>query len=111
MRILIVDDDSIVRKTLADMARALHFEPIEAEDGEQALEKIRTYKPISAMITDFQMPGMNGIQLIKTVKSIHPGMFIVLSSGDESAKGEADLICPKPQGLQLFRELQMELQQ
>ncbi len=111
MRVLIVDDDAQVRQLLVDLAKAANFDPIEAKDGQEALEVLRTYDPIKAIITDYQMPIMNGAQLIRAVRQNYPEIFVVLSSGSDVPNISADMIRPKPQGFGMFVALKEQLHQ
>jgi signal transduction histidine kinase/ActR/RegA family two-component response regulator len=76
--ILIVDDHRIVRQGLSSM---LQLEPdldivAEAEDGEQALELARRFKP-DVVITDVSMPGMDGVKLTRTLIQELPGVKVL----------------------------------
>ena len=67
-RILIVDDDRFIRGVLDKLLRMIGFEAVtHAEDGEQALE-IMDEHAFDLMITDVQMPNVNGLELLKRVR-------------------------------------------
>ena len=83
--ILVVDDDSLM---LDVIKRILEREGIVAhcvESGEEALEKIKE-RPFSLMITDFNMPGLDGIELSRKGLEIAPQMPIILDTGRISPK-------------------------
>jgi len=61
--ILVVDDSPLYRQTLRESLTRIHLNVIEAENGEDALEKIKNNPHISLVITDYEMPKMNGITL------------------------------------------------
>ena len=63
-KILIVDDESIVRESLHDWLSGVGYDVKVAESGEEALHIIERDK-IKIMIADLVMPGMNGIELMK----------------------------------------------
>ena len=67
-RILIVDDEEVIRKFLKIHLSKLGYEVAEAEDGEKAIEKIRGGK-FDLIICDVMMPNKNGWEVIKEVKS------------------------------------------
>jgi two-component system chemotaxis response regulator CheY len=73
--ILIIDDFFSIRKKLKKDLRKLGFtgEIVEASNGEKALEAISSRKDgfFKLIITDIEMPEMDGIELIKTVKNNH----------------------------------------
>lgn len=67
-RILIVDDDRFIRGLLDKMLRMIGFESIaHAEDGDIALEVMDEHA-VDLMITDVQMPKVNGLELLKRVR-------------------------------------------
>ncbi len=68
-KILIVDDESIVRESLSDWLEGVGYDVEVAESGEEALRIIRQ-KKIKIMLADLVMPGMNGIELMKRAKQI-----------------------------------------
>jgi len=61
--ILIVDDSSTYRQTLKETLSRIHLNVLEATDGLEALEVINNNNNISLVITDYEMPNMNGIDL------------------------------------------------
>ena len=67
-RILIVDDEEVIRKFLRIHLTKLGYEVTEAEDGEKAIEKIGGGK-FDLIICDVMMPNKNGWEVIKEVKS------------------------------------------
>jgi two-component system chemotaxis response regulator CheY len=69
MSILIVDDFSTMRKIVKNILKQLGYENIlEAEDGASALEVLKREK-IQFIISDWNMPQMSGIELLKTVRA------------------------------------------
>lgn len=80
--ILIVEDDSDVRSTVATMLRSLGYNPIEASSGEPALAILDSATPIDLMFTDIVMPGrMNGIGLAKEALLRRASLKIAFTSG------------------------------
>jgi len=68
MKILIVDDFSTMRRIIKNLLRDLGFtNTIEADDGQSALPILKAGS-IDFLITDWNMPGMSGIDLLKTVR-------------------------------------------
>jgi two-component system response regulator AtoC len=76
-KILIVDDESIVRESLSDWLDGVGYDVEVAESGEEALRMIRQ-KKIKIMLADLVMPGMNGIELMKRAKQIVPTISTVI---------------------------------
>ena len=80
---LIVDDDRALRMLLRHVLQAEGFHVVEAEDGAQALEIVRTLGPtLNLLISDVQMPKLDGITLSGMVKAEYPRIPIILLSGD-----------------------------
>lgn len=76
--ILIVDDSPVDRRLAAGLiGRRPGFCPAVAADGRQALEFI-AHGPPAAVITDLQMPGMNGLELVEAIRKDHPGLPVIL---------------------------------
>lgn len=80
--VLIVDDEPLVRMTIADMLRLGGFDVLEAGAGAQALQLLAAERPVAAVVTDVRMPGMDGVDLSHRMRASYPVMPIVLVSGD-----------------------------
>jgi two-component system chemotaxis response regulator CheY len=78
MRFLLVDDSStmrqIQRRTLEKLG---HSDVVEASDGKEALEVIARSKP-DIVLTDWNMPNMNGLELVKAVRAANAKIPIVM---------------------------------
>jgi CheY-like chemotaxis protein len=68
MDILVVEDDPPLREAFAHVLRAFGYEVTTAENGEQALERIRSERP-GFMFIDLLMPVMSGFRLIETLRT------------------------------------------
>jgi len=69
MKILIVDDFSTMRRIVKNLLRDLGFnDTTEADDGQTALPLLQTGK-FDFLVTDWNMPGMDGLTLLKTVRA------------------------------------------
>jgi two-component system, chemotaxis family, chemotaxis protein CheY len=76
-RIMIVDDSSSIRALIASALNGQGYDVLEAEDGADALEKLMTQgKSVDMMITDLNMPRMDGINLIERFRKIPGYRFI-----------------------------------
>ena len=81
--ILIVEDEPIIRKGIASLVdfESLGISTIqEAENGEQALKMIQEHTP-DILLTDINMPHINGIKLAQLVKEQYPSVHIIFLTG------------------------------
>lgn len=78
-RVLIVDDEPIVRRFISLCLRGRYITE-EAEDGERALSKAVRRK-YDCVITDVQMPRMDGIRLLEAIKRRVPKTAVIVMSG------------------------------
>jgi DNA-binding NtrC family response regulator len=76
-KILVVDDEDIVRESLGDWLDGVGYDVEVAASGEEALQIIKKKKP-RIMVTDLVMPGMNGIELMNEAKKIVPSIITVI---------------------------------
>lgn len=87
-RVLVVDDESVIADTIAEILSMSGFASTAAYDGDGAL-KTALLTPPELLITDVVLPGMNGVELAITIKRIYPDCKILLFSGQAST---ADLL-------------------
>jgi len=90
MKILIVDDDRRMVKTIFDILKVKGYDPIIAYSGEEALTKVESEKP-DCVLMDIKMPGINGVETLKTIKELSPDIPVLLMSAyvTEAQIGEA----------------------
>lgn len=69
--ILIVDDSSSARISIVDSLRIYGFQILTAEDGKAALEVLNNKSDVELILTDFEMPKMNGVELICEIRRAH----------------------------------------
>jgi len=77
VKVLIVDDEAIVRDALSDWLKDIGYQVFTAENGHKALEVIQKEKP-GIMIADLVMPGMDGIELMKRAKAQQPNIEVII---------------------------------
>lgn len=83
-RILIVDDEEMIRTLLLQAFKFFGYEIETAENGIEAIKQI-TMKTYDLIITDYMMPKMDGLELIQRIKMINPSIpvLVVTSDGPE----------------------------
>ena len=79
--ILLVDDEELVRNGTADMLRDIGYEVLTAASGAEALMLLRSGAEINLLVTDYLMPGMNGVDLVQAAGSVVPGLPALLITG------------------------------
>ncbi len=79
-KILIVDDEDGMREMLADLFRALGYQPIVACNGSEALSLLEKNK-VALVISDIKMPVMDGIEMMRKVKAKYPDLAVILMTG------------------------------
>jgi len=85
-RILVVDDDESTRECLATLLTSHGYEVSTAEDGFDALLQL-TREPPDVLISDLNMPGMSGFELLPVVRRVLPRTMLIAMSG--AYEGEA----------------------
>lgn len=83
--ILVVEDEPILRMVMSDQLGDLGYTTIEAEDASAALPVLSSDLPIALMITDVELPGMDGRALAERALELRPGLGILFSTGDVGA--------------------------
>ena len=82
MKILIVDDEPLIREVIKEYCVLENYEVLEAENGVEALEKIKT-NDIDIIVLDIMMPKLDGFSTLKEIKQIKNIPVILLSARKE----------------------------
>src|SRR5512143_1824403 len=77
---LVVDDDGELRSIVGKMLTVLGYEVSSAENGEKAL-RILLRSKFDIVLSDYEMPGMDGVALARRIKKSSPGTPVVLMTG------------------------------
>jgi two-component system nitrogen regulation response regulator NtrX len=80
-RILIVDDEESIRRSLAGILADEGFETVTARDGEQALVQVRAEPAPSLVLLDIAMPGRDGMEVLEEMHALLPDLPVVMMSG------------------------------
>jgi len=93
--VLVVDDDQLGRDAIVLSLKEAGFIVVGAENGVEALEHIDSGARVDAMVTDFAMPGMNGLDLVSAMQARTPALPSFLLTGHvgdlNAAMGQRDL--------------------
>jgi DNA-binding NtrC family response regulator len=79
-KLLVVDDDSLIRRSLGEMLRREGYAVVEAAGGAEALKLAGTAAP-NLVITDFNMPEIDGLQLLRELRAKKPDLPVILVTG------------------------------
>jgi CheY-like chemotaxis protein len=87
--ILVVDDQTQIRSLLRTLLESIGHEVIEAGNGREGLCHYRTARP-DLIITDMQVPDMNGVEMIKRLRHMMPSVKIIALSGSHGGIRDAN---------------------
>jgi signal transduction histidine kinase/CheY-like chemotaxis protein len=79
--VLLVDDAADVLITFSAFLRRGGFNVRQARDGQQALAALADGERFDVLVTDYMMPGMNGLELVKQARKLQPGLAALVVSG------------------------------
>jgi CheY-like chemotaxis protein len=104
VRVLLVEDVPEVRSLAAQILQNAEFDVTEAVDADDAIGKLRGMGALpDVLVTDMQMPGMNGHDLAARIRVDHPGIRVLFISGyapetppRAGANGKRETFLPKP---------------
>ncbi len=98
--ILVAEDEALVRMTTATILEQAGYRVMEADGGAEALEVLEREPGIDLLLTDYAMPGMTGLELMRRVHAGHPGLPALMVTGyaemPEAAAWDGLAIIQKP---------------
>ncbi|TVQ78244.1 MAG: sigma-54-dependent Fis family transcriptional regulator [Bradymonadales bacterium] len=111
-KILVVDDEVGIRRGLSTSLQALGYEVVEAPSGEEAVYQISNQPDIQCILTDYKMPGLDGFDVLKEAKKLHPETPVIMMTGHANIhhavsaiqSGAIDYLC-KPFGMEDLERL------
>jgi CheY-like chemotaxis protein len=102
-RVLVVDDDRQMVKTIRAILDHRGWESIPAYSGEEAVEAASGEPPFGAVLMDVRMPGMNGVEACQKMHAAHPDMPVILMTAyaaqeilTQARRAGVVTIIPKP---------------
>ena len=102
---LVIDDSRAMRSLLKRMLTGLGFATVEAQNGQDALERLAQHGPVALALVDWNMPVMNGLEFVRTVRDSrdHDKMRVLMVTSEasprnvyEAMKAGADEYAMKP---------------
>lgn len=106
--VLLVDDEIMILKLMQRMMERICDNVVIANDGLEAWNIYQNHS-FSIIVTDLNMPNMNGVELIKKIKAINPNQLIIVITAfsqeieiEEAKKYGANVILEKPFSLESF---------
>lgn len=82
---LVADDEHAVRRFAVRILEGEGFAVVEARDGAEALDAIRSGSTFHVVVSDIVMPRLNGVELMNALASTHPDLPVILMSGYATA--------------------------
>ena len=79
-KILVVDDESIIRDLLEDFLGRKGYDVYTASDGRAAIAKVKEIKP-HIVLLDIKMPVMDGIEALEEIRKIDPKVGVIMITG------------------------------
>ncbi len=103
-RVLVVDDEDVVRETLVASLEEAGFAVLAAGNGAEALALLEAGEPVDALVTDLSMPGLGGLALISEAQARRPGLPSVLLTGYAGEAAHLAVSGGRPAGFSLLRK-------
>ena len=79
--VLVVDDEPLMREFVAELLRQSGYQVLEASGAMEAQQLTRTNQNINLLLTDFSMPGTNGLELARWFQGKYPGVKVLIATG------------------------------
>ncbi len=99
-RVLIVEDEFLIRLTLSEVLADEGYQVLEAETADEALAILDATPDIAVLLTDIQLPGaLDGRALVQRVRATRPGLPVIFMTGRPDAMegaGPRDMFVAKP---------------
>jgi CheY-like chemotaxis protein/two-component sensor histidine kinase len=81
LRILLVDDDELIRESMVSVLEMLGHEPTPAPGAQEALRLLGEGLNVDLVVLDMNMPGMSGAQALPRILALRPGITVLMSTG------------------------------
>ena len=89
---MVVDDDALVRESVAQVLEDLCAQVYQAADGQEGLEILEQHPDISVIVTDIAMPRLDGIAFASKARRLHPELKVLFVSGMQRPPGSEEFL-------------------
>jgi len=89
-RVLVVDDEALIRWSLGEQLAKAGYEVTEAADGAAALDVLRRHPPIDLVVLDLKLPDIDGLELLKRIREIAPDAPVIMMSAFATPQDVSD---------------------
>ena len=79
-RVLVLEDESSIRSFIVINLHRAGYEVVEAENGEEALEKLSAYPDIRVALLDIMLPGIDGFEVCRRIRAVNTQIGIIMLS-------------------------------
>lgn len=86
LRLLLVDDEDLVRRAIVRLLTRRGHQVVEAADGTQALALVQADPALEAVVLDLSMPGLSGVETLRRLRASRPTLPVILATGDASPR-------------------------
>ena len=102
---MVVDDDALVRESVAEVLEDLCDQVYQAADGQEGLEMLEQHPDISVIVTDIAMPRLDGIAFASKARRLHPELKVLFVSGMQRPPGSEEFLAKPFRALALVSAL------
>jgi CheY-like chemotaxis protein len=89
IKVLVVEDDALIRLVAVDIVQGAGFEVIEAQHADEAMRIVESVPDIQLVFTDIHMPGsMDGLALARRIEHRWPPIRLIITSGKASLRAD-----------------------
>lgn len=92
-RILVVDDEALIRWSLREQLSQAGYEVAEAADGESAMTMLSSRGPFDLVLLDLKLPDMNGLFLLERIREVSPRCPVVMMSAYATPDDTRRAVC------------------
>lgn len=89
-RLLVVDDEALIRWSLGEQLAKAGYDVVEAEDGASALDALRDQGPFDLVVLDLKLPDTDGLSLLKRIRQVAPACGVVMMSAFATPQDVSD---------------------